>query len=214
MSRLLLLCLLLVPMASVHAATQPDLPDLPRLILEELNRVRTAPGDYAQRLDAFRKTFQGDAYFKPGSPVRFLTREGVAAVDEARTFLRAQSPLPPLQWSDKLTAAADELAAEQERDGSLGHGRGTSDMEQRLTRHGNWSIGYAENVGYGDYRVDDAGEVIVQMIVDDGVPGRGHRLNLFDVTYRLVGIACRPHPLRKMVCVIDFAGGDASAEVQ
>ena len=50
-----------------------------------------------------------------------------------------------------------------------------------------------------------AEDVILQLIVDDGVPDRGHRRILFNPAYTLVGAACAPHPVWREVCVLDFA---------
>ena len=202
---LLLLCLLPLSAALAAPVAAPE-----QAMLLELNRARGTPALYAQQLEAFRATFQGSFYFRPGSPIRYQTREGVAAVDEAIAFLKRQPPLPPLQWSEGLAAAARELTVEQGQSGALGHGAGSLSMEARIERHGNWTIGYAENVGYGDFLGDAAREIVQLLIVDDGVPGRGHRRNIFNGDYALAGIACGPHPQRRNVCVIDFAGGSAA----
>ena len=83
-------------------------------------------------------------------------------------------------------------------------------MESRIERHGNWTVGYGENIAYGDYRRAAAADIVRQLIVDDGVPDRGHRLNIFSADYALAGMACGRHPRHHTVCVIDFAGGSAA----
>eukprot|EP00997_Jenningsia_sp_PLL12_P000988 NODE_11559_length_302_cov_14.881423_g10646_i0.p3 GENE.NODE_11559_length_302_cov_14.881423_g10646_i0~~NODE_11559_length_302_cov_14.881423_g10646_i0.p3 ORF type:complete len:55 (-),score=18.35 NODE_11559_length_302_cov_14.881423_g10646_i0:108-272(-) len=45
------------------------------------------------------------------------------------------------------------------------------------------------------------------LIVDDGVPDRGHRTTLFNKELRLAGISFGPHRTMRQVTVIDFAGG-------
>lgn len=202
----LLLLFSLLAASPLGAAPLPTDPPPAEAILVEINRARTAPQLYAAQLQRFRAAFQGKHYYKSGSPIRYLTSEGVGAVDDAGAFLARQSPLPPLQWSEQLAAAARELAQEQARTGAFGHGQGETAMTARIERHGEWHGGYAENVSYGDYRSDAAGQIVLEMIVDDGVPDRGHRLNLFAAEYHFAGIACAPHPLRKTVCVVDFAG--------
>lgn len=198
---------LLLPAATVAETTPVT---LEQTLFEELNRARRDPQIYIRQLEQFRTLFQDQYYRKPGSPVRIATREGVAAVDEAIAFLRHQPPLPSLQWSAGLSRAARELVEDQGKTGAFGHGSGKLSMESRINRHGSWTIGYAENVAYGDYRSDGAAEVIVQLLVDDGIPGRGHRLNIFAAEYGLAGVACGPHPRQRMVCAIDFAGGSAT----
>jgi uncharacterized protein YkwD len=50
-------------------------------------------------------------------------------------------------------------------------------------------------------------DVIESLIVDDGVPDRGHRRNIYEPSSGFVGIACGPHPKYTATCVIVQAGG-------
>ncbi len=61
----------------------------------------------------------------------------------------------------------------------------------------------AEAISYGYQSPQD---VVRQLIVDDGVPGRGHRQVLFDASLRFAGVGCGPHRLYGAMCVIDFSG--------
>jgi uncharacterized protein YkwD len=81
-------------------------------------------------------------------------------------------------------------------------------MSRRIKRHGQWTVAIGEAISYGPYRIDRGRDVIAQLLVDDGVPGRGHRKTIFDTDYRLAGVSCGSHPLFATTCVIDFAGGE------
>ncbi len=61
----------------------------------------------------------------------------------------------------------------------------------------------AEDISYG---YSTPSEVVRQLIVDSGVPGRGHRDNIFNPVLRSAGVACGPHPAYGAVCVVDFTG--------
>ncbi|WP_298436530.1 CAP domain-containing protein [Geobacter sp.] len=194
---LLLTVLVLLPAAG--GAIPPE-----RGILDELNAARTDPRAYAGHLAEYRSHFKGRYYLVPGSRTRIVTSEGTRGVDEAIRFLRRQGPLPPLGWSDGLARAAAELVREQGASGATGHGSGDAGMRQRIERQGEWKRTIGENVSYGP---DAPRAVVMQLIIDDGVPGRGHRKNIFSPAFGVAGVACAPHPVYGTACAIDFAGG-------
>ncbi|GAA0870811.1 CAP domain-containing protein [Brevundimonas basaltis] len=170
-------------------------------IVAELNAARTDPAAYARKARALRALFNGDRIERPGE-IALVTREGPEAVDEAIAFLETQTPRPALRGSPGLDRAAAEHADEQSRTGQVAHaGADGSSPSDRMRRQGRWSA-TGEAIAYGSDRAED---VILQLIVDDGVPDRGHRTILFNPVYTLVGAACAPHPVWRSVCVLDFA---------
>lgn len=200
--KLFLLVGLLLSLAAPATAIDQN---MSRQVLEEINLARTEPKTYAGFIREFRSLFRGKYFVLPGSPVRNQTNEGVKAVDEAIKFLSRLKPLPPLSWSDGLAAAAAELAEEQGSSGDIGHnGRRSHGMQERIERHGKWESQIAENIGYGP---KDARNMVMQLIIDDGVSSRGHRKNTFGTAFKAAGVACGIHPGFGSVCVIDFAGG-------
>lgn len=50
-------------------------------------------------------------------------------------------------------------------------------MSERMSKFGKWLGGCGENISYG---MNSALAVLIQLIVDDGVPSRGHRTNFFE----------------------------------
>lgn len=174
-------------------------------MLAELNDARRDPRAYARRVRDFRDLFTGDRFQRPGE-IAVVTQEGVAAVDEAIRFLEAQSPLPPLGRSPLLDGAAASHGRDQGRTGQVGHtGSDGSSPTDRIRRHGRWRA-TGETIAYGP----TPEQAVMQLIVDDGVPDRGHRAILFSPTYQLVGAWCGPHPVWRTVCVLNFASPAAS----
>jgi uncharacterized protein YkwD len=202
MKSLLWLALLLTIALPAAGATAFE-----RMVFRELNAARTDPAAFAVHLQRYRELFVGSVYHPPGVDFVVTTEEGLAAVDEAIAFLRRQRPLPPLQWAEGLARSGAELVRAQAASGRTGHGRGKLGMEARIVRQGEWTGIFGENISYGPFGPDGGRDVILQLIVDDGVAGRGHRLNIFQPAYRLAGVACGSHPTLTVVCVIDFAGG-------
>lgn len=183
-----------VPLRTADAVSRAD-------IVAELNAARTDPAAYARKARALRGLFNGDRIERPGE-IALVTQEGPAAVDEAIAFLEAQAPLPALRDNPGLARAAADHAREQGQTGEVAHvGADGSSPSDRMRRYGRWSA-TGEAIAYGPDRAED---VILQLIVDDGVPDRGHRRILFNPAYTLVGAACAPHPVWRTACVLDFA---------
>jgi uncharacterized protein YkwD len=60
-----------------------------------------------------------------------------------------------------------------------------------------------EDIYYGEQTPD---QVVRRLIVDAGVPSRGHRHNIFARGFEISGVSCGPHRVYGGMCVIDFAG--------
>jgi hypothetical protein len=177
---------LLLLTASAHAAGG----GLERSVLDEINFARTEPQAYGRLLAR-------DAYASPAA-------SDPAALREALDFLARQAPEPPLQPNTVLASAALSHADFQARSGAIGHsGPGGETLGERLRSHGAFAMLMGENIAYG---YGDARRVVQQLIVDSGVPGRGHRANIFTAAYREAGVGCGPHPTYRVMCVIDFSG--------
>lgn len=179
--KFLLIILALVGFAHVSLAGSTALD-----VLEEMNLARTNPQRYAQIIAA---------------------QEGVnrlpvnkRAIDETVAFLQKARPLPRLSFSNGLTLAARQHVVVQGSRGGTGHGG----FNHRITKFGRFSGRAGENISYGH---SNARSIVVQLIIDHGVPGKAHRKNIFSERFNVAGIACGGHARYGAMCVIDFAGG-------
>jgi uncharacterized protein YkwD len=189
--------------ALVLVAMLATLPAFEAEVQTELDRLRKDPRAYVGRLRAYRQRFDGKVVKVPGR-ADLRTQEGVAAVDDAIRTLGRTRPLPPVSLSRGLTAAARDHARDQSRTGKVSHqGSDGSSPDQRMDRHGKWSGTVGENLSFANVPAD---EVVLLLLIDDGVPDRGHRKALLNPDFRKVGIACAPHRYGR-VCALDFAAG-------
>ena len=160
-------------------------------VLAELNVVRCDPKAYAAHLEPRLARFEDKVYTIPGKPV-MVTVEGAAAVEDCIACLKSTAPLPPLERvSPGLSAAAQEHANDLARSGGSGHdGSDGSSPFDRMNRHGKWSGGAAENICCGKGTARDH---CVQLLIDDGVSSRGHRMNILNKDFKVLGVAYGPH---------------------
>ena len=173
-------------------------------VLAEINRVRMHPQHYAERLRTYRAYYHGDVVRAPGDEVGVRTREGVAALDEAIADVEHRRPLRPLVANSHLHASAARLAEEEGPTGAVGHvGSDGLTPGQRMREAGAWAGITEENISYGQAT---AAAVVRQLIIDDGVPGRGHRSSIFEPGLSAAGVKCGPHVRYGYMCVLDFAG--------
>ena len=179
-----------------------------RAVIREMNLARQNPALYATFVQELRSRMSGNVLVLPGH-TRIRTKEGTAALDEAIRFLRNAQPLPPLAFSRGMSRAAADHCADQ-ADGGFGHeGRDRSHAGQRIARYGNFSGGWAENISYGK---SSARDVVLALIIDDGLPARKHRKNIFNPNYGYAGAAFGRHARFGTMCSMDFAGGYAERD--
>lgn len=184
-------------------ADEPGSRDITKAIIAELNFARTNPSAYAQRLQSYRQLYRGRIVTRPGATEDLLTKEGVAAVDEAIKFLSRQVPLAPLVADDALARAARDHVRDQGPLGMTDHiGTDGSTPSDRVRRYGAWRRALAEDLAYGPATAVD---VVRELIIDDGVRDRGHRKAIFLPVLRVVGVACGYHAAYGTMCAIDFA---------
>jgi uncharacterized protein YkwD len=192
-------------LTQAHSLENADyLSSLEAKIVQEMNFARTTPGEYASFLNELKQYYDGKLLKKPGK-IPLVTQEGVSAVDEALGFLRSAEQRPPLSPSRGMSRGARDHVEDEGPKGLIGHqGSDGSDAGDRVNRYGTWEKQVGENISYGG---DEAREIVMGFISDDGVPERGHRKNLFNPNYYVVGVACGPHAIYHTMCVITFAGG-------
>jgi uncharacterized protein YkwD len=171
-------------------------------VIRELNLARQNPGLYATFVQELRSRMNGNLLVLPGH-TRIRTKEGTAALDEAIRFLQSARPLPPLTASRGMSRAAADHCADQAA-GGFGHeGRDRSHAGQRIARYGNFAGSWGENISYGK---STARDVVLALIIDDGLPARKHRANIFNPNFNFAGAAVGPHARFGTMCSMDFAG--------
>ena len=173
-----------------------------RVVIRELNLARQNPALYATFIEELRGRMNGNVMVLPGH-TRIRTKEGPRALDEAIHFLRSARPQASLALSPGMSRAAADHCADQ-ASGGFGHaGRDSSHADGRIARYGTFGGCWGENISYGKASARD---VVLALIIDDGLPARKHRNNIFNPNFNFAGAAFGRHARFGTVCSMDFAG--------
>ncbi len=169
----------------------------PAAVIREMNLARQNPAAYADFVEELRAHYNGRFLVLPGR-TRIGTREGLGAVNDAIHFLHSAHPLQPLALSPGMCRGTADHCAEQSG-GAVGHGNPAG----RMSRYGTWTAAWGENISYGK---TSARDIVLALIIDDGLPARKHRANIFASKFNYAGAAYGPHARYGSMCSIDFAG--------
>ncbi|MDR2073647.1 MAG: CAP domain-containing protein [Spirochaetaceae bacterium] len=179
-------------------------------VILEMNKVRTNPKKYAELYIQPRlRYYSGRNYSVPGQ-ITIITQEGAAAVNSCITALNRANAVGVLTPERGLSLAAKDHVTDQGRTGHTGHnGSDRSTPETRMKRHGtfggSWTLG--ENIAYGETTGRD---IVCGFLIDDGVPGRGHRTNIMNRAFTQTGAAIGTHTQYRTSCTITYANGYSS----
>ena len=201
MLRALILCpwMLLTAMAQTGPALSTT---EERQVVLEMSKVRLQPREYAHWLRTQTKYFAGRLWNLP-ERVPIKTQEGAAALEELIAVLEHSPSLGPLRWSEGLSLAARQWVLEQGPTGRIGHtGPGGSTLQSRALQQGLHQSLLGEVINYGR---ETPRWTVVQLLIDDGVPSRGHRNAILNPDFHVAGAAIGPHAAYEEMTVVDLA---------
>ena len=111
--------------------------------------------------------------------------------------LRKISNLPPLMPQKDLYLAANDHAVKSGKRGTIGH-QGFDARFKPLMKTYN---AVAENCAYG---YDKAIDIVIGLLIDEGIRNLGHRKNMLNPVYNSIGVSIENHKTYKYNCVMDF----------
>jgi hypothetical protein len=113
-----------------------------------------------------------------------------------------------MQWDQFAEFECKDLVAEQGPTQQTGHDTPSGvTMQQRFAKYGQFISTIGENIAYGHTAAED---VILQLFVDDGVAGRGHRVNIMKPAFKFMGASSGSHGKYGSMTCIGYAGGFTS----
>jgi uncharacterized protein YkwD len=169
--------------ASTGAGTATE---LEQAVITEMNLARTSPRDYVtQRLQPLVSSSSGSY---------------LAALNECISQMNSMAAVGSLSFGNGLYKAAKEWVDTQGAGTSTGH---DTNLYPRIRKYCSYTKA-GENLAYG---YSTAKDIVVALLVDNGVQDRGHRKNILDKDYTHVGVSIGSHGRYSTMCCMDFAGG-------
>ena len=176
------------------------------LLYNELNKLRQNPKCYIPLVEQQMKMLKkNDILRKKDSNLQIQTVEGKTAYEEAIQFLKTQKPVPSLAKESRLQFAANDLIKDLGERGVVSHQDSNGNfVSERIEKYCEWNNCANEVIEISSKNPED---ILISLIVDDGMRHRQDRKALFQHIYNYVGISCGPHIEYEIVTVLVFAGG-------
>lgn len=176
--------------------------DQEKNLILAMNLVRSDPSKFSELYVVPRFDYYDKKLFRfPGKVARRL-KEGLSAAKELNRVLKRTDPLPILYPSKGVSNASADHARYMKEKGTTSHA-GQGGMDKRVSKYGEWKKSLAENLQWG---ASNAHEAIISLLIDDGVPSRGHRVNMMNPVFTKVGVSVKDHPEYKISYVINYVG--------
>ena len=176
------------------------------MLYKELNKLRQNPKSYIPLIEAEMKALKkNNVLKKKDSSLQIQTLEGKAAYEDAIAFLQEQKEVNPLTKEIKLSYAAQDLVTDIGERGVVSHqDKDGNYMSERIEKYCEWDYCANEVI---EVSSKSATDILISLLVDDGIRDKLNRRALFQNVYNYVGISCGPHTEYEIVTVLVFAGG-------
>jgi len=113
--------------------------------------------------------------------------------------LKKIANFPMFQANDDLIKIAVDHASNMGKTGKIGHDNFDKRYSNAMKKFG----GVAENCDYGN---ETGFEIVMSLLVDEGVPSLGHRKSILSKNYSWLGVSIQPHKKYRYNCVMSFGG--------
>ena len=162
---------------------------VPKLILDEINAVRTNPAEYAEKILKYKALFDKNVLKRPDGK-RIKTQEGPAAYEEAAKFLKSAKKVCPLTASKGLTKISEDLfnVAQRCDPGAIDS---HINLSNTIKKYGSFEGNFGRLMEFGGETPE---QIVIDLIVSDGDRSRSQRDQLMDNDFKFVGLVSGDHP--------------------
>lgn len=122
---------------------------------------------------------------------------------ERKETLRYLQTVNPCNNDLVLNSGLTRISSDWVRIQGATTGTGHGDFFSRVRAIGTYQS-IAENIAYG---YQEPRDIVVQWIIDHGVPDKGHRHNIYECNFNQVGVAKGPHRSYRTMTSVTFGRG-------
>jgi hypothetical protein len=167
-------------------------------LVEEINKLRTNPSSFADKIDGIKVHFQGKILRLPNTNVGIKTQEGADAYGECAKFLRSAQAVEAMVPSKGLTKIANELLEVVQKDPNQ---IGSVDMNAIIDKYGSFSGIFNRVMECGGSTPE---QVIINLLVSDGDKSRSQRDALLHKAAKRIGVASGDHDIYRHATIMVF----------
>lgn len=171
------------------------------IIEKDLVKVRTNPKEFAQRCLDRVKLFKDKVYSSDEDQISRETIEGASACENASNELKELDPLTKLKRHEALDKYASEICKKLCQSKELTFDLSSdSEIQAKLSGLGATSGTLVCCISINSLNVND---IVMDMIIDDGLPNRQNRKDILAPDTKFIGIGYRPkHPKGQHLTVL------------
>ena len=181
---------------------QFDYEEIEKEIFKCHNDIRTNPPSYISKLKGLLPYFTDKVYHHPLEDA-ITTYEGSEVIEEAIQYLKSIKPVQELIYSEEISKACRDHIYDIGPKGLTNHiGSDGSNITDRIEKYCEWDGIVAENLDFG---FKEGSNVVMNMIMDDGVKERCQRKNIFNQEFNYIGVGVGPHKMFGIGVVVGYA---------
>ncbi len=179
--------------------------DLKENLITEHNKLRTDPKSYIPLLEKHLEYINKDNVLVIPNEIKLKLIEGASTYNNAIEFLKNQANMATMEHNEQISQASLDHAVDIGSNGLFTHegsdGRNTAD---RIEKYIEWDGACCESIEFGNRTAEN---VLISLLIDDGIEHRPHRKNIFSEELKFFGVGVSEHKTYGVVTVINYLAG-------
>lgn len=174
----------------ISSKKEQNYEELARKVVKEINKVREDPTSYIEKIENQMRYLQGSLLKIPGQEA-IITNEGELAYEEALGYLKNKEGVKKLKSWKPINLVCEDHVNDIGEKGLITHDSSDwKNLGERAGKYCKWQGAINENLDFGNTTAEN---IVIAMLIDDGVADRTRRENIFNNDFNYIGAACGDH---------------------